>query len=340
MTAVVGNIGDMFELQEEPLFALLLASMKAKSDVHNLIITGNKDEHASKAPEDFSGVQQTFDALKKFGKQFELVAGESEWKAFPQNEGEYQCDVLLSAFASLPRNGNLVFTADVKPVGEDLFIYLDTNMFASKGRNHCYPLPLEEMRQLQEELLLKLIQQNLTKGDDYRRIIFVGHHPLCVFPFEKGMRFQVETNLIQLISNLLQLLEETAPRILYLCSHHSVYQEQVVELDGQEIHLHIVGTGKIASSGGGKGSNQTKQTSSKKISAKGVGYDAAAGVISVPALFFTARLLQTIKEQGYLFLPAASSSKEIEFRPLLLTDVGGRRQRRTRKRRNIGRSRN
>ena len=330
MTAVVGNIGDMFELQEEPLFALLLASMKAKSDVRNLIITGNKDEHASKAPEDFSGMQQTFDALKKFGKRFELVAGESEWKAFPHNEGEYQCDVLLSALALLPDNGNLVFTAKVRADGEDLFIYLDTNMFASKGRNHCYPLPIEEMRQLQEEVLFKLIRQNLKRGN-YKRIIFVGHHPLCVFPFEKGMRFQVETNLIELISNLLQLLDE-APRILYLCSHHSVYQEQVVELGGQEIHLHIVGTGKIASSGGGDGSNQTKQTSSKKSSAKGVDYDAAEGVISVPALSFTARLLQTIKEQGYLFLPAASSSKEIEFRPLLLTDVGGRRQRRTRRR--------
>jgi hypothetical protein len=236
----------------------------------------------------------------------------------------------VSAVAFLPRNGSLIFTTKVKTVGDDLFVYLDTHMFASSSaRKNCYPLPIEEMRQLQEDLLLHLIESKLKRGD-FSRIVFVGHHPLCVFPFEKNMSYRVEPTLIQLISTLLQLWED-APRFVYLCSHDSVYQEQVIDLGGQEIHMHIAGTGGAGmSSPEGGGSNRSKQSKhTRKSSTKEIDYDAAAGVISMPSLLFSALLIRSVKEHGYLFLPGGS--KEIRFRPLFLPEIGGRTRRRQRR---------
>jgi hypothetical protein len=215
-------------------------------------------------------------------------------------------------------------------------------MFASNGRNNCYPLPIEEMRHLQEVLLLKLIQSNLKKME-FSRIIFVGHHPLCVFPYEKNMPYQVETNLIQLFSTLL-LSWESAPVVLYLCSHYSVYQHQVIELNGYEINMHIVGTGgspmseSPLSGGRQKHKKSTPKRRSKDVAASAVSaatdsveYNKAAGEIYIGSLFFSAHLETIIHEHGYLFLPAVSD--RVEFRPLFLVDVGGRTRQRSRKRR-------
>jgi len=171
---------------------------------------------------------------------------------------ENECSIIKYEQKSINENENIEYSffKEIMLENGTLIIMIDTSMYSVDVEEYlpCYKFFLqetlanytvEELREYQLSLIIKTI----TKYNNIKNLILIGHHPIIGLKIKDGKSARIN-DIIEFDNVLKEIYSRLMDNVnyFYLCADVHLYQEGniVIKIDGTQkmkIQQYIVGTG-------------------------------------------------------------------------------------------------
>ena len=149
--------------------------------------------------------------------------------------------------------------------GGTLIIFIDTTLYGldstTKIENSCYKEiddyrifnnvdksgTVKDLINYQNKKIMEIISMFINnKFDKLTNLIVIGHEPIISVKFKSetdGNKTSSLKGLIELFSNIIEIVKHNQTNIYYLCADTHIYQSGVIEINNYNVKQYIVGTG-------------------------------------------------------------------------------------------------